>query len=45
MRYSEGECLTALKTTLLKNCLHAACLEYNWNGKEIDAVFEVNQVG
>ncbi len=45
VRHAGGECLAALKTTLLKNCLHAAYLEYNWNGKEIDAVFEVNQVG
>ena len=24
--------------------LHAAFLEYNWNGQGIDAVFEVNQL-
>jgi hypothetical protein len=45
VRHSGGQCLAALKTTLLKNCLHAAYLEYNWNGREIDAVFEVAQVG
>ena len=44
VRYSAGECLAAFCTTLLKNCLHAAYLEYNWNGQGIDAVFEVNQV-
>ena len=26
-------------------CLHAAYLEYNWNGRDIDAVFEVLQIG
>jgi len=39
-----GECLAALRTGIVKNCLHAAYLEYNWNGRAIDAVFEVNQV-
>jgi hypothetical protein len=28
----------------LKNCLHAAYLEYDWNGQAIDAVFEVSQL-
>lgn len=45
VRHAGGQCLAAFKTTLLKNCLHAAYLEYSWNGKEIDAVFEVSQVG
>jgi hypothetical protein len=45
VRHAGGQCLAAFKTTLLKNCLHAAYLEYNWNGQEIDAVFEVSQVG
>jgi len=45
VRHAGGQCLAAFKTTLLKNCLHAAYLEYHWNGKEIDAVFEVSQVG
>ena len=44
VRHPGGECLAAFRTTLLKNCLHAAYLEYNWNGQDIDAVFEVNQV-
>lgn len=44
VRHPGGECLAALRTTLLKNCLHTATLEYNWNGQGIDAVFEVNQV-
>ena len=41
-RHPAGECLAAFSTALLKNCLHAAYLEYNWNG--IDAVFEVSQL-
>lgn len=40
-----GECLGALKTTIVRDCLHAAHLEYNWNGHTIDSVFELNQVG
>ncbi len=44
VRHPTGECLAAFHTTLLKNCLHAAYLEYNWNGQGIDAVFEVNQL-
>jgi hypothetical protein len=36
--------LAALRTGILKSCLHAAYLEYHWNGKGIDAVFEVNQL-
>lgn len=45
VRHPGGECLAALRTGILKNCLHAAYLEYQWNGQGIDAVFEVNQVG
>lgn len=44
VRHSGGECLAALRTGIVKNCLHAAYLEYNWNGRSIDAVFEVNQL-
>ncbi|MFO7543632.1 MAG: RES family NAD+ phosphorylase [Thiobacillus sp.] len=44
VRHPGGECLAALRTALLKNCAHAAYLEYNWNGQGIDAVFEVNRV-
>ena len=44
VRHPGGECLAAFRTTLLKNCLHAAYLEYNWNGAAMDAVFEVNQL-
>ncbi len=44
VRHSGGECLAALRTGVVKNCLHAAYLEYNWNGRSIDAVFEVNQL-
>jgi len=44
VRHTGGQCLAALRTSLLKNCVHAAYLEYNWNGREIDAVFEVAQL-
>ena len=45
VRDSAGECLAAFRTTLLRDCRHAAYLEYNWNGKAVDIVFELNQVG
>jgi hypothetical protein len=44
VRHPAGVCLAAFRTTLLKNCLHAANLEYHWNGRAIDAVFEVAQL-
>ena len=44
VRHPGGECLAALRTGIVKNCLHAAYLEYHWNGQGIDAVFEVNRV-
>ncbi|MFC0401336.1 RES family NAD+ phosphorylase [Paraburkholderia rhizosphaerae] len=45
VRDPAGECLAAFRTTLLRDCHHAAYLEYNWNGSKIDVVFELNQVG
>jgi hypothetical protein len=33
-----GECVAAFKTGLLKSCLHAAHLEYHWDGRRIDYV-------
>lgn len=45
VRDAGGECLAAFRTTLLRDCHHAAYLEYNWNGHSIDAVFELNQLG
>jgi hypothetical protein len=45
VRDSDGECLAAFRTTLLRDCHHAAYLEYNWNGRAVDIVFELNQVG
>jgi hypothetical protein len=45
VRDPSGECLAAFKTTLLRDCHHAAYLEYNWNGSAIDSVFELNQIG
>jgi len=44
VRHPAGECLAAFRTGVLRNCLHAAYLEYNWNGRAIDAVFEVSQL-
>ncbi len=44
VRHPGGECLAALRTCIVKNCLHAAYLEYHWNGEGIEAVFEVAQV-
>ena len=44
VRHLSGVCLAAFSTRLLKNCGHAAYLEYNWNGQGIDAVFEVSQL-
>jgi hypothetical protein len=44
VRYPGGECLAALRTGIVKNCLHAAYLEYHWNGQGIEAVFEVAQL-
>lgn len=45
VRDPEGECLAAFRTTLLRDCHHAAYLEYNWNGDHVDMVFELSQVG
>lgn len=44
VRKSGGKCLAALRTGILSDCLHSAYLEYNWNGRAIDAVFEVEQI-
>lgn len=44
VRRPGGECLAALRPGILRDCLHAAYLEYNWNGRGIDAVFEVSQI-
>ncbi|CAB3757326.1 RES family NAD+ phosphorylase [Paraburkholderia solisilvae] len=45
VRDAGGECLAAFRTRLLRDCHHAAYLEYNWNGSTIDVVFELNQIG
>ena len=39
VRHTGGECLAAFRPRLLSDCLHAAYLEYHWNGREIEAVF------
>ena len=38
VRLPGGECVAAFKTTLLRDCLHQAHLEYHWNGEQIDYV-------
>lgn len=45
VRERGGECLAAFRTALLRDCRHAAYLEYNWNGTAIDYVLETNRVG
>ena len=44
VRQLGGECVAALRTGILRECLHASYLEYNWNGRDIDVVFEVSQI-
>ncbi len=44
VRQPKGQCLAALRTGILRNCRHAAYLEYDWNGQAIEAVFEVVRV-
>ena len=39
-----GECLAALRTGILRDCLHAAYLEYHWNGQAFEAVYEMSQL-
>jgi hypothetical protein len=36
-----GECVAALRTTLLRDCLHEAHLEYHWDGEKIDYVTQL----
>lgn len=44
VRHPGGECLAALRTGILRDCLHAAYLEYHWNGQAVEAVYEMAQV-
>jgi hypothetical protein len=44
VRDQAGECLAAFRTTLLRDCHHAAYLEYEWNGETITDVFEMNRI-
>jgi hypothetical protein len=44
VRDASGECLAALRTSLVRACHHAAYLEYNWNGHVIDMVFELHRI-
>jgi len=45
VRDQEGQCLAAFRTTLLRDCRHAAFLEYEWNGETVAHVYEMNKVG
>lgn len=38
VRHAGGVCLAAFRTTLLRDCLHEAHLEYHWNGEAIDYI-------
>ncbi len=44
VRHRGGQCLAALRTALVKDCRHAAYMEYQWDGDGIVAVFEVSRV-
>lgn len=38
VRHAGGECVAALRTRILRSCLHEGQFEYHWNGKEIDYI-------
>jgi hypothetical protein len=40
VRNPGGECVAAFKTVILSDCLHAAYLEYHWDGQSINYVTE-----
>lgn len=40
VRNPGGECIGAFKTTILRDCFHAAYLEYHWDGHSINYVTE-----
>jgi hypothetical protein len=40
VRYQNRHCIAAFKTTILSGCVHAAYLEYHWNGEEINYITE-----
>lgn len=44
VRQPGGECLAAFRPRMLSDCLHAAYLEYQWNGRTIDAVFQLQRI-
>jgi RES domain len=45
VRDNGGECLAAFRTSLLRDCRHAAYLEYEWNGETVTNVYEMSKVG
>jgi hypothetical protein len=44
VRRAGGDCLAAFRPRMLSDCLHAAYLEYQWNGATIDAVFQLQRI-
>lgn len=44
VRYAGGECVAGFRTGPFSRCIHAAHLEYNWDGRAINAVFNVSQI-
>lgn len=40
VRNPEGECVAAFRTTILRDCLHDAYLEYHWDGQTINYVMQ-----
>ena len=43
-RHAGGECVAGFRTGPFSRCVHAAHLEYNWDGRVINAVFNVSQI-
>ena len=41
VREPGGECIAAFRTSLLRDCLHEAHLEYHWDGHTIDYVTQL----
>ncbi len=44
VRHAGGQCLAAFRPRLLKNCVHAAHLEYQWDGAAIRDVYELTRL-
>lgn len=44
VRRPKGQCLAAFRPRLLSSCIHAAYLEYHWDGERIAGVFQLSQL-